>query len=108
MVYCSKQEKGFPRQDKERSPCPSPSIPQCKSNGTLGQMFHLTYRPQANYRTQLILRARISFEEIGIDDPDRPQILVVKNTKIEDIIVAETLHCELVDAKILDCEQIDE
>ena len=95
MVYCQRQEKGFPGQDKERSPCPSPSIPQCKSNGTLGQMFHLTCRPQANYRTQLILRADILQGGSDREYLGTPQILLVNGTTVEEIINAKTLECQL-------------
>ena len=56
---------------------------------------HLTSDPQANYRTQLILRADILQEEPGRSDSDMPQILLVNDTTVERIINAKTLECQL-------------
>ena len=58
---------------------------------------HLTSDPQANYRTQLILRADILQEEPGRSDSDMPQILLVNDTTIERIINAKTLDGILID-----------
>ena len=56
----------------------------------------LTYYPQANYRTQLILRADILQGGSDREYLGTPQILLVNGTTIEEIINAKTLECQLI------------